>query len=651
VNPYDYDPTRLKDLKPACARVVTQFGLGTGFLIGNSRLLTCNHVVKDVKDVRCDFGDIGRSADFSVRVRNESRDIALLEPVLAESVAGVIPPIVGRTVSSGSWWAWGFPALVDGQGVPLFGFVADPEYTDREGRKTVQLFAENLVAEDAQLGGFSGSPVLSGTEVFGMIYRVLAGKTDGKRARFGMIYAIPITAIQSDMAGAKVDVSPSPPLPPPYPKPNRQEEEQLRLFGMLDAASTTDGVLRLLHEWKGNAHVGMPPNVPLITAEKLIGMGAPRAALTALEASNESHRGIQLRALAHSLLKEHDTSHALLKRLPPSGESGGITGGVFKRRYFETGNRVWLQGALDEYERSFNLSQDTYPGINAAAVALWLGDRKLSRQRAEQVRKVVDAKPADKRDHWEWATLGEALLIDGKVTPALACYKTAIAKAPSRLRDIAVMRKQARQTLHALGRDAGKFEIILAVGGIACFTGHRVDSPGRTSPRFPRDRAEHVACLIRDELDKARVHFGFSSAADGADLLFIEQLLARGGEPTLFLPFPQEEFLQTSVHPDWHGRFKAVLARVPTSNVHILLTRKPPDGESENDAYARCNEAIQEAAVEAGRIYDEKPLLIAVLMAREKAGETSRKGGSEEAVRRWREQLHGPVVVIDPLAS
>jgi hypothetical protein len=527
--------------------------------------------------------------------------------------------------------------------------VADPDYTDREGRKTVQLFADNLVGEDAQLGGFSGSPVLSGTQVVGMIYRVLAGGNDGKRSRFGMIFAIPITSMHPALGGAGESLPSGASLPPPDPDPTREEAEQLRLFGMLRSASTTDMVLRLLKDWQAKNNVSLPANVPLIAAEKLLGMGAPRAALAALKDEGGAPRADQLRALAHSLLGQHDEAQALLRSLPPSGEAGGIAGGVFKRRYLETGKKAWLQGAFDEYERTFQASRDPYPGINAAATALWLGDRKLSRARAAEVLQMLQAKPAPDRDHWDWATLGEAFLLTDKTTEALGCYEKAVAKEPARLRDIAVMRKQLRISLRQLDRKAHNFEEVLAVGGVACFTGHRVDEPGRRRSRFPRDKVESVARRIRVELDKRDIHFGFSSAAGGADLIFIEQLLARGGEPTVFLPFPKEDFVKTSVGEDWRVRFDAALARVLPANLHVLLDTKPPTPEAENDAYAACNLALQNAALESGRIYDESPVLIAVLASTEAKAKVL-KGGAADTVRAWKEQLpRGRVVIIDPL--
>lgn len=645
-----YDAKRLKRIKPSCALVDTGRSFGTGFLIGEGRLLTCNHVIDKVEKATCRFGD-DRSilAAFRVVARYPDLDSAVLEAIDPGAFAGVAALTVASAERSlDNWWGWGFPALVDGQGVPVWGLVADDDSVGPDNRHAIQLFADNLVGSSAQLGGLSGSPMLIGDNVFGMIYRVLAGSSDGQQARFGMIYALPIGPAHPALSGVPAQRSAEPLVPVPA-VPTDQEWEQLRLFETLKKASSAHSILRVLDEWSTHGAAFMPANVPHVAAERLIGMGAADAALQVLGKIPLQPRAIQLSALAHSLLGEHDKAHGLIATLAPSAESGGITGGIYKRKYFDTGKRTWLRGAFEEYERTYQAEPDPYPGINVAATALWLGKHDLSCIRAAEVRKALEAKPVAKRDHWHWATLGEAAMLSGDMISALDFYEKAVAHEPGHQRDIAVMRRQARRNLDALKVPREPFEAVLTVGGVACFTGHRVDDVGRQLPRFPRERVGSVAARIKNALDEANVHFGFSSAAGGADIIFIEQLLARGGEPTVFLPFPAKDFADTSVGKDWLGRFYAVLAKIPAGKIHVLELAKPVDPELENAAYARCNARIQTAAVKAGRIYDETPVLIAVLRRSEE--EEEKVGGTADAVRHWDEQLSGPIVQIDPLEA
>jgi len=643
---FSYDPKRLKRIKPACALVDTSRNLGTGFLIGEGRIVTCDHVIDKAVKAKCHFGDDrSRFADFRVVARNPDLDFAVLEAIDPSAFAGVEALVVAPTgYSLDNWWGWGFPAIVDGQGVPIWGQVTDYDSVGKDNRHAIQLFAENLVGSSAQLGGLSGAPVLIGDSVVGMIYRVLAGESDGQMARFGMIYALPIGPDHPALGGTSLPHSSQ--SPAFYPaEPTNQEWEQLRLFASLKRASSSKSILAVLDEWSANGAVSMPANVHLLAAERLLGMGAADAALQVLGKHHLQPRAIQLSALAHSLLGEHDKAYGMITTQPLSAESGGIAGGIYKRKYFDTGNRTWLQGSFEEYDRSYNAEPDPYPGINVAATALWLGKHDLSRARANEVQKLLAAKPAAERDHWYWATLGEAAMLSGDMSSSLAFYEKAVGTEPGHLRDIAVMRRQARRNLDALKAERAPFEAVLTVGGVACFTGHRVDEPGRQPQRFPREKVGSVAAQIKKALDDAHVHFGFSSAAGGADIIFIEQLLARGGEPTVFLPFPAKDFADTSVGKDWLERFHAALAKIPAESIHVLESAKPADLTHENAAYVRCNTRIQAAAVEMARFYDETPVLIAVL----RQNEEEKVGGTAEAVRHWEERLSGALVLIDPL--
>lgn len=642
---FGYDAKRLRRLKPACALVDTGKTLGTGFLIGGGRLLTCDHVMLKADRASCRFGDDrSKSIGFRVVERYPHLDSAVLEALDPAALAGVTaPPVAPADRTLDDWWGWGFPALVDGQGVPVWGQVGDEDSVGADDRHAIQLFAENLVGSSAQLGGFSGSPVLMRDNVVGMIYRVLAGAGDGNQARFGMIYAIPVGPEHPALGGA---VGLPPHSPPPFsPDPTKAEWEQLRFFETLKKASSVGSILKVLEAWNAEVSVPMPANVPHLAAERLLGMGACDAALQVLGETPTQPRAVQLSALAHSLRGEHDKARGLIATLTHSPESGGITGGIYKRRYFETGHRAWLQGSFEEYERTHQGSPDPYPAINAAAIALWLGRPDLSRTRAAEARELLEKRPQAQLTHWEWATLGEAALLSGDMESALRYYEKAVALEPSHGRDIAVMRRQLRRNLDALKAPRDRFEAILAVGGVACFTGHRVDEPNRQPPRFPRERVPSVALRIRKALDDANVRFGFSSAAGGADILFIEQLLLRGGEPTIFLPFPAKDFAGSSVGAEWQERFGRLLAR-PEVTVRVLDPAKPADPALEDAAYARCNASIRAAAIEAGRVYDETPVLIAVL--RRSKEEEEKMGGTAEAARQWEEQLSGRLVLIDP---
>ena len=91
--------------------------------------------------------------------------------------------------------------------------------------------------------------------------------------------------------------------------------------------------------------------------------------------------------------------------------------------------------------------------------------------------------------------------------------------------------------------------------GVLAFTGHMMDKVGRVPPRFvprfPREMEDVVTEAIRDAIDKLDARVGYCSAACGGDIIFIEQMLARGGEVHVVLPYEEELFISDCIQaPD-----------------------------------------------------------------------------------------------------
>jgi hypothetical protein len=186
--------------------------------------------------------------------------------------------------------------------------------------------------------------------------------------------------------------------------------------------------------------------------------------------------------------------------------------------------------------------------------------------------------------------------------------------------------------------------------GVVAFTGHLTDAPGRPRPRFPESRVEGVRAALHALLDRHGVRHGFSSAARGSDILFAEEVLARGGEVSLFLPFPAAAFRATSVDsegdPRWGARFDALLARAASADrarLRVLLAEAPPEAERPR-AYAACNLAVQDAAIAQAASLGERPRLVAVWDGKPGDG----AGGAADAIRDWRARGAGELDVIDP---
>jgi hypothetical protein len=126
---------------------------------------------------------------------------------------------------------------------------------------------------------------------------------------------------------------------------------------------------------------------------------------------------------------------------------------------------------------------------------------------------------------------------------------------------------------------------------VALFSGHMIDAPGRTTPRFPPDEEPTAAAAIAGvlaELGLGADDLAICGGACGGDLLFAEAALARGARLEIYIPFEEPTFLEKSVDfadKDWRARFLAAKAR---ADLHIAPRELGPPQEGE-DPYERNN--------------------------------------------------------------
>jgi len=496
----------------------------------------------------------------------------------------------------------------------------------------MELHCEDLSGTAPRPGGFSGSPVVVNGVVVGHIREYLLDPVNHDRTAWNKLWATPCSSAVQLLDHLKIRPSVSAPQPGSFAFVDNLEQ-----LGLLQQKWTTVG------RAESEAAVAL--------AESFISLDRPDQALHVLSSTPTSVRAIQLRALAlgrTGLVANNDEAIRLLEELRDQGttdkeslkETLGLLGGRYKKKYDKTGDEKFLRSAYRAYQKAFEVTRDSYPGINAAALALRLRELDISREYARQVLAALEQTPADEMDNWKLATVGEAYLLLRNLDSAKIWYQKAVDKKPSAQADLSVMREQARKNLANLSLDPTILDTILQLPRIAAFTGHMLDAPGRNPERFPEKKAPLVQEAIRNKLRIHNIGYGFCSAARGSDVLFIEELLARDGHATVFLPFPIDDFARTSVGFGWNGRYKAVLHddRVTLK----ILAESLPHEDRQSEAYELCNATIQKAAIEKAQSLGEKPLLLAVWDGKPGDG----KGGTADAVQAWRQRGY-EVVLID----
>ena len=385
---------------------------------------------------------------------------------------------------------------------------------------------------------------------------------------------------------------------------------------------------------------------------KHLEQGAPWDACDAFREATETHTPdadlLYWGALAHARSGATHAAHALLDRaqesaptLPRLSEIRSLRGRLWKDAYHrapdDTEAARFVQRARDEYLAAYALDHDTFPGINAATLSLVLGDRTEAERLAREVATHLAAQPAP-RNFWDLATAGESQLLLGQFDRARDFYASACRAAQGDAGSVATMRRQIRLLSRALP-EAREIVSVLPVPDVVAFAGHMIDTPGRPVPRFPPQLVPAVETAVDERFARFHQPIVYSSAACGADLIFIDIALRRGAEVNVVLPFDRQDFVRTSVAVGgdaWVERFDAALARAARV---IMATEENHLGD--DVLFDHASMLLEGFTCLRAAQLETAPSLLCVI----DAASDARLGGTHATFERWRRNVGLPEMI------
>ncbi|MEP6821449.1 MAG: TRAFs-binding domain-containing protein [Chthoniobacterales bacterium] len=423
-------------------------------------------------------------------------------------------------------------------------------------------------------------------------------------------------------------------------------------------ASSSGGLADLLTVWRSHDADAWSrrPAIYSLLGEKVLKEGEPLLAYDIVaEGMNYAPDDVRLRQLQGLALARSGANaraRQLFEKLRAENNLDDETLGMLARTYKDDASlaktrreaREFLQQAAAVYAEAYHLNGGYWTGINAATTALLVGKKREAAKLAATVRAscLRELKRTRGDKYWLLATLGEEALISRDWSQAADWYAQAGAIGRKRFGDLQSSRRNARLLLDYWKQDPAEIEWCLQIPHVIAFVGHMIDQPGRDQARFPAALEKEVAREIERRIESIGAQLSYSSAACGSDLLFLEAMLARGGEVVVVLPYGREQFVRDSVDVipkgDWRARFDRVLARA----AHVVTASRDRFGRG-GVSYDYANHLVLGLARIRARRLETELSGLAVWDGAKGDG----LGGTASAVNDWRHAgLH--VEVIDP---
>jgi hypothetical protein len=232
---------------------------------------------------------------------------------------------------------------------------------------------------------------------------------------------------------------------------------------------------------------------------------------------------------------------------------------------------IWEDGADSREEASMKLQKlKELRSDLAAGVRLAIESKQTALQRAGA------------RDVWvEISTADLICLTSSRSNRVGQAYRKALADASDQAREAVRRQMSLYQRLGILQENIqAALDSIAALGAqvqtretpprVILFTGHRIDAPGRSSPRFPAAKEKQARAMILDAVTKEKEEtndklMGLTGGASGGDILFHEVCEELNIPSQMYLVLPKSEYIKVSVAdsgPNWVERFNRLYEKL-----------------------------------------------------------------------------------------
>lgn len=312
-----------------------------------------------------------------------------------------------------------------------------------------------------------------------------------------------------------------------------------------------------------------------------------------------------------------------------------VLGDCHLELFRRAGKAELLDKALVLFEDAARQGRGARPAAMAAMLRLAAGRRSP---------KDTGAVRSDEEHGAFWRAILDACqaLGGGKAEDAVAHFAKARELARATSHRVTVIRELLESYAAANPDAPAELSDVFSPPRIVVFSGVAFDRP-EGPQRCPLSAENAIREAIRGRLTELGAEIGYSSAACGSDLLFIEAMLERGAEVNIVLPFAREDFERERVAyagPVWARRFEIALKLASS------VTYATPGPYLGDDVLYRFgNQSLQGAAIMRGRQFGVDPDLLTV-WDMTPGGEI---GGVSDFIDQWADMLRLHIIDFDDL--
>lgn len=274
---------------------------------------------------------------------------------------------------------------------------------------------------------------------------------------------------------------------------------------------------------------------------------------------------------------------------------------------------IHIRESYEWYSKGFAVDRNHYyPGLNALAMltimielaglhpSTWESQYQTSREAAFMldgyrenlrllaagVRLALDSQREraknGERDIWleiseadhAFLTLDNTVFICQKYRQLLSClapfYRDSAMRQIGLFRELSLFSDRTGAVQHAVPSSPSESEKPAVQVRALLFTGHRLDAPGRGTPRFPASGEDAAREMIRAAVTRELEHAGewtlagIAGAASGGDIIFLEICEELGIPLHIHLAVPERDYIRASVADgghEWVERFETLVRK------------------------------------------------------------------------------------------